>query len=136
MNVRLEDGTIRCNSHFDASDYVAETIEACTYCTPEEDAEILFQAAQAIIDAVVIVEGPKATVEAPKEKAPKPFIGKRYAEESYYMRGTATRKGDKVTRYRQRIGRTAYEVAQIDWAAGGREITVYLAGTTTVVHEF
>lgn len=128
MNVRLEDGTIRCNSHFDASDYVAETIEACTYCTPEEDAEILFQAAQAIIDAVVIVEGPK--------KTPKPFIGKRYAEESYSMRGTVTHKGDKVTRYRRRIGRTAYEFAQVDWAAGGREITVYLAGTTTVVHEF
>lgn len=35
MNVRLNDGTVRCLDHFDASSYEAETDESCLYCDEE-----------------------------------------------------------------------------------------------------
>jgi hypothetical protein len=32
MNLKLNDGTVRCLSCMDASSYACETDEACTYC--------------------------------------------------------------------------------------------------------
>ena len=65
-------------------------------------------------------------------------ISNRTNEERYGMRGTAKRASDRVTRWERRINGTAYEFAHIAWEGGrdGHSMTVYLAGTTTIVHDW
>jgi hypothetical protein len=39
MNIRLNDGTVRCSAHFDAASYEGVTDEACLYCEEEAQRE-------------------------------------------------------------------------------------------------
>ena len=115
MNVRLADGSARCDNHMDSANYEGLTNDACAYCPAEIET----------IEEVVETEAPK-TIE----------ISTRYDEQITRIVGHRSRSLQQNVHHTRTINGTAYEFTQRHHRDGSRSISVTVVETGRTVHHF